>query len=165
MSSWIVREGHAPSSSCCTKMAQCHFSKAPDGAFIGVCAWAIRMSLSSPCQIGGTELPLPLAPTLRARARVHSLFYISSPASPSCLARWLSVEEKSCHSGSWLQDREVRTDKSQQTASVFTMVGLEAAGIFNVLEDSWLANAPRLLSRCHLNEHPISSVSKVNASS
>lgn len=120
-------------------MAQCHVIKAPDGAFGGFCARATRVSLSSPCQVGSAEWPLLLALTPVARPRVQSLFHLSSPASPGCLAHRLPV------------DLGCRTDKAQQTATVFTMVGLEAAGVLNVLEGSWLANAPRLKCHCHLN--------------
>lgn len=102
-----------------------------------LCTWATRMSLMSPCRVGRAGLPLPLGPTPCARLRVQSPLHHSSSASPNCLAHQLPVEKRSCHS--------CRTDKSQQTATVFTMVGLEAAGVLNVLEDSWLAHAPRLV--------------------
>lgn len=102
-----------------------------------LCTWATRMSLMSPCRVGRAGLPLPLGPTPCARLRVQSPLHLSSSASPNCLAHQLPVEKRSCHS--------CRTDKSQQTATVFTMVGLEAAGVLNVLEDSWLAHAPRLV--------------------
>lgn len=53
--------------------------------------------------------------------------------------------------GAATADLRCGTDKPQQTASVFTMVGLEATGVLKVLEDSWLASPPRLLCHCHLN--------------
>lgn len=53
--------------------------------------------------------------------------------------------------GAAAADLGCRIDESHQTATVFTTVGLEAAGVVNVLEDSWLAHAPRLLCHCHLN--------------
>lgn len=105
----LLREAHALSSSCYTKMAQCHFTEAPDGAFGGVRAGAARMSLSSPCRLGNPGLPLPPRPVPDRGFSPFSTF----PLLPPPVASPTSCQWKR---GAATADLGCRTDKSRQTS-------------------------------------------------